>query len=612
MPISPEQIREILERTDLVALVSRHVELKRSGRSFKGLCPFHGEKTPSFHVNPERRSFKCFGCDAGGDAIAFEQRLSGRSFVEVVRSLAHEAGVTLEEREDPAARERAQLSEVSELARRHFEERLWSEAGRVGRDHLRERGVSEELAREFSLGYATLSWNDLASRLVREGILEWGARAGLCAPRRQADGYFDVFRGRLMIPIRSAEGRTLGFGGRILEEQVRPGGEPAPKYLNSRESPLYRKSEVLYGLDVAKDEIRRRRSAVLVEGYFDVIGLYSAGIKNAVALCSTALTAGHLSALSRADARELVLLLDGDAAGTRAVERLAGPILSAGASAKVASLPQGDDPDTFALREGAGAVERLIEGAPPLSRYLLDAALPRGHASSLEEKMAALARFKSVLGSMSPGVPKSLLIAELGSHLGLAESEVRSHLAQELRAPVRPKPAAPPTSLPAESLPDAHEEMFVALLIADPALRSDPELRFRDEMRSLELRLALESERPGESLAELPAELRAPIERRLKEIERTLVEPEARRRALKDTCRNMRLSRVEERIREKKAELAAAGDEEEVARLQVEHSQLSELRQRLKGRVAAGREVASGAALSQVRQEGAAEAIVRS
>jgi DNA primase len=587
MQIPPEKIQEILERVDLVALISRYVELKKAGRSFRGLCPFHGEKTPSFHVFPESRHFKCFGCDEGGDAISFLKRHGGLSFVDAVRELAKEAGVTLEERDDPAARERAQLLEASELARRHFEERLWtSPLAKLGREHLEQRGVGESLARQFCLGYALNSWNDLADRLVKEGILEWGARAGLCAPRKSGDGYYDVFRGRLMIPIRSPEGRTVAFGARLVEE-TRPGAEPGPKYLNSRESPLYRKGETLYALDLARDEVRRTRSAILVEGYFDVIGLFCAGVRNAVALCSTALTPGHLAALARADAKELILLFDGDAAGLKAVERLAAPILAAGVSARVASLPEGDDPDTYAMREGKSGVDALLKAAPPLSEHLLERALPRGRASGFEEKMAALARFRPLLEGMPLGMARALLIAQLAEHLGVSEGEVKAHLVAEARPPPRPAAFKAATQAPRRALP-APDAMFAALLLQEPPLKAEPDGRFL-ELLPIELRMLIEVDAGPSELGQLEEGLRKPVEQCLAEIGRMLTTPDLRRRALQDTSVALRLGRVEKRHKEVTLELEAAsraGDEEELKRLQRESIELNAERKRLKGRAA--------------------------
>ena len=237
--------------------------------------------------------------------------------------------------EDPSARERQHLREVTDLALEHFKGQLWHPAdGRVAREALAARGVSEETARSFGLGWAPEAWTRLSDVLLARGLLEFGIQAGLVQRRTRGDGAYDVFRGRLIIPIRAADGRPVAFGGRLLV------GDQGPKYLNSKESRLYNKSETLYGLDRARDEIRRRKSAVLVEGYFDVIGLHQAGVQHAVALCSTALTPGHLAQLQRVEARELVLLLDGDEAGRKAVERLAPALLAAGASTRVA-LPAG-------------------------------------------------------------------------------------------------------------------------------------------------------------------------------------------------------------------------------------------------------------------------------
>jgi len=589
MQIPPEKIEEILERIDLVALISRHVELKKAGRSFRGLCPFHGEKTPSFHVFPDSRHYKCFGCDEGGDAISFLKRHSGRAFLDVVRDLANEAGVTLDEREDPAARERAQLLEASELARRHFEERLWnSPLARAGREHLEQRGVSEALARQFCLGYALNAWNDLGDRFVKEGVLDWGARAGLCAPRKSGEGYFDLFRGRLMIPIRSPEGRTVGFGARLVET-TRPGAEPGPKYLNSRESPLYRKGETLYALDLARDEIRRTRSAILVEGYFDVIGLFAAGVRNAVALCSTALTPGHLAALARADARELVLLLDGDAAGLKAVERLAAPILATGVTARVAALPEGDDPDTFALREGKSGVDELLRTAPALSEHLLERALPHGRASGLEEKMAALARFRPLLEGMPPGMARTLLISQLAGHLGVSEGDVKAHLLAEAKAPARPARKAAPAAA-GKSLAPA-DALFAALIISEPSLLDETGGRFVD-LLPLELRVLVQSGAEAADLAQLDEGLKKPVEQCLAEIARTLSTPELRRRALLDSSVNLRLDRLEEHLRQTKLDLdaaiAAGADDEEIGRIQRQSIDLNAERKHLKGRSVRG------------------------
>lgn len=590
MQISPDKIAEILERTDLVALVSRNVKLRRSGGSFLGLCPFHAEKTPSFNVNPQRRFFKCFGCDASGDAISYVQRLQGLTFVEAVRLLAQENGIALDEQRDPAAEHRQRLLQTTSMAQRHFERCLWSEArAKPGRDHLAARGVSEVMARRFGLGYALDDWNDLTDLLVREGACDWAAEVGLIAPGKRGAGFYDTFRGRLTIPIRSAEGRTIAFGARLIEAS--PGRAPGPKYLNSKESPLYRKASTLYALDVARDAIRRRKTAVLVEGYFDVIGLYSAGVDNAVALCSTALTPGHLAALDRAGAQTLLMLLDGDAAGMRAVERLSGALLASGKTIRVATLPDGEDPDTFALREGPEAIEALLETAPPLSTHLLQALLPHAQSHTLEAKMAALGRLQKTLDEIPPGLAKSLFLSELASHLGVSETELRAHLRAD------PSPLtrhAPRQSAAARASQDrarqeraltAHEELFAALLIADPSLKSERDAQAIGELEHLSVRLLLEDKVPSEALDNIDPLIRKAIEARLAEIAATLDNREQRRQALCDAARRIRLQNIERLLADTKTRLLTAlegePDEEVIEQLQEEHRRLNDQRLQL-------------------------------
>ena len=288
-PLSEVRRRVVRGVLDLLLFQLPGVELKKSGRSYKGLCPFHGEKSPSFYVWPDEKRFKCFGCQAGGDAISFVQRLMGKTFLDTVRDLAKELGVDIEGAVDPGMLEKQQVKDATDYAATHFAERLWDPViGRHARDYLHSRGLTDDLIKSFGLGWAPLAWTELADQLRERGLLAFGEKAGLCSPRTKGEGYYDMFRGRVIIPIRSPEGRTIAFGGRLLE------GDDGPKYLNSKENRLYNKSDILYATDQARDEIRKKKSAVLCEGYFDAIGMHQAGVKNAVALCSTALTPGHL------------------------------------------------------------------------------------------------------------------------------------------------------------------------------------------------------------------------------------------------------------------------------------------------------------------------------
>ena len=593
MPIPEHTIDEILERVDLVSLVGRHVELKKSGKSFKGRCPFHEEKSASFYVTPELRRFKCFGCQAGGDAIAFVQRFLGKTFLDAVRDLAREVGVDLASAEDPSIRERQQLREVTELALEHFRQLLWHPAeGRLAREALAARGVSDETARSFGLGWAPEAWSRLADLLLARGLLEFGLQAGLVQRRSRGEGAYDVFRGRLIIPIRAADGRAVAFGGRLLV------GDQGPKYLNSRESRLYAKSEILYGLDRARDEIRRRRSAVLVEGYFDVIGLHQAGVRHAVALCSTALTPGHLAQLQRVEARELVLLLDGDDAGRKAVERLAPALLAAGASTRVALLPEGEDPDTFARNQGGEAVRALLEAAVPLSEHVFRTLLPEGRTATFERKMEALGRLRPVVAELPAGLLRSAFFSGLAAYSGLPAAELEAGLrgrATPLRPVPKPGAAAPAVARPAETRPvDRAEAALGALFLARPELiRGSAAADVLDEVLHPGLRSVLAQLRGGASPEEA-LDAAAPRLQAALQAAQGLLPRDAGQlpEAFEALCRRLKLARVKERldhIARATAVLVGAHElDEETKRLQEERGELLRLKRQLEAASAQG------------------------
>ncbi|HXL40640.1 MAG TPA: DNA primase, partial [Myxococcales bacterium] len=290
--ISDEKLQELRDRVDLVAVVQRRVPLKKSGHDWKGLCPIHGEKTPSFYVIPDKKMFHCFGCGVSGDAIKFVMQVEGRSFREAVEQLANEAGVDLTPPDPEEARRsarRAALAEVNEKACTFYERVLWEHPkGEIAREHLRKRGITEDTARAWRLGYSPNLWDSLIKSHALKGVdPHLAEEAGLGVPRKKGQGLYDRFRGRLMIPIRES-GRIVGFGGRLIE------GQSEAKYLNSPDTPLYQKGLTLFALDRAREAIRREAVALFVEGYFDAIGLHQAGVVTAVATCGTALTDKHL------------------------------------------------------------------------------------------------------------------------------------------------------------------------------------------------------------------------------------------------------------------------------------------------------------------------------
>src|SRR3982751_3235758 len=331
--ISDDKLQELRDRVDLVAVVQRRVPLKKSGHDWKGLCPIHGEKTPSFYVGPDKKMFHCFGCGVSGDAIKFVMQTEGRSFREAVEQLAGEAGVDLTPPDPAEARRSARrpsLAEVNEKACTFYERVLWEHPkGEVAREHLRKRGVTEDTARAWRLGYAPNLWDSLMKSHALKGVdPALVEEAGLGVPRKKGEGLYDRFRGRLTIPIRES-GRIVGFGGRLLE------GQSEAKYLNSPDTPLYQKGLTLFALDRARESIRREGVALIVEGYFDAIGLHQAGVQTAVATCGTALTEKQLELVTKGGARELVFIFDGDNAGIRAAQRASEIAAAAGAVARV-------------------------------------------------------------------------------------------------------------------------------------------------------------------------------------------------------------------------------------------------------------------------------------
>lgn len=396
MALPPAFLDDLRSRTPLHGLVGRKVRLNRNGRQWKGCCPFHNEKTPSFYVYDDH--FHCFGCGAHGDAIAFLMRAEGASFPEAVERLASEAGLEVPKpsRETRAREQRARdLHGVLLAAEAAFRARLHRPEGRPALDYLRRRGLTDETIARFGLGWSGEGRGALAAELKAEGIEPAQlVEAGLMKEREEGSGSLsDFFFNRVMFPIRDRRGRTISFGGRTL-------GDGQPKYVNGPETPLFQKRRSLYGLDLAREAAFRGARVVAVEGYMDVIALHQAGFGAAVAPLGTALTTEQLGALWQLSP-EPVLCFDGDAAGARAAARAAAialPLLAPERTLHLAALPAGEDPDTLLAKGGAGALRAVLDGARPLSAALYDllaegrpAATPEGRAA-LRNKLEAAAR----------------------------------------------------------------------------------------------------------------------------------------------------------------------------------------------------------------------------
>lgn len=353
--LHPDTIEEVKLRADILDVVSEHVVLRKRGKDYLGLCPFHEEKSPSFSVSPAKQMYYCFGCNAGGDAITFLKEFGKRSFSEVVLDLARRYQISVQTLEPEQRGElqrqlslREQLYEILALANQFFKHALLAPQGIVALNYLKEtRGLSDETIQNFQLGYAPDGWETLYRYLVEQKgkPLQQVLQAGLIKPRKEQNGYYDQFRNRLIIPILDSQGRVIGFGGRSLAEEQ-------PKYLNSPETPLFDKSKTLFALDQAKDAISKQDQAVVVEGYFDVIALHAAGIKNVVASMGTALTQAQIKQLLRyTESKQIILNFDADVAGKNAAERAIGeivPLVYGGqVQLKVLNLPDGKDADEF-------------------------------------------------------------------------------------------------------------------------------------------------------------------------------------------------------------------------------------------------------------------------
>lgn len=442
--IPPGFIHDLIARADIVELVGRYVQLKKAGINHKGLCPFHGEKSPSFIVSPTRQTYHCFGCGAHGNAVGFLMEHAGLSFPDAVRDLAQQLGMTVpEDDSSPAERERAAaqkqrqatLTEVLGKAAEHYRKALKADARAV--DYLKRRGLSGEIAARFGLGYAPPGWRSLASAFARydDPLLE---ESGLVIARPAEDGdegdakRYDRFRDRVMFPIRSVQGEVIGFGGRVLDQ-----GEP--KYLNSPETPVFSKGRELYGLFEARAAIRQRGYALVVEGYMDVVALAQAGFGNAVATLGTACTAEHVQKLFRFT-ESVVFSFDGDAAGRRAAGRALEaslPHASDTRSVRFLFLPPEHDPDSYVRELGPEAFERCVEQAVPLSRQLVEAAGEGCDLQTAEGRARMVAQARPLVEKLPAGVLRTQIVDAIAEAASLPREDLHRQWSGQ-----RPSPTA--------------------------------------------------------------------------------------------------------------------------------------------------------------------------
>jgi DNA primase len=416
-------IQDLLARVDIIDVVGRHVRLKKAGQNFLGLCPFHGEKTPSFTVSPSKQFFHCFGCGAHGSAVGFLMDLRGLPYIEAVRELAQQAGITVPEGSSDIEAQRrtnvtSALVEVLRQTADFYKRKLKSASDAI--EYLKGRGLTGATAARFALGYSPDAWQALREvfpdydepRLVEAGLVLVGDEG-----KR-----YDRFRGRVMFPIRNRRGAVIGFGARIIES-----GEP--KYLNSPETPVFHKGQELYGLFEAQEAIRRRQRAIVCEGYIDVIQLSQAGFEEAVAALGTAITSHHVSTLFRLS-DHVIFAFDGDAAGRKAARRALEatlPIIGDSKRASFVLLPESEDPDSLIKAHGARAFEDELSRALPLSRWLVKALSEGRNLDQAEDRASMLAEAKPMLEAMNAGALRLQLLQELAQASGTPSADVESY-----------------------------------------------------------------------------------------------------------------------------------------------------------------------------------------
>lgn len=480
--IPEDTIREIRERIDIVEVVSSYLPLKRSGANHLGLCPFHGEKTPSFNVNATRQIFHCFGCGVGGNVFSFLMRMEGLAFPEAVRRLGDRVGISIEEEvlspaEVQRREERERLIRVNEVACDFYHQLLLEDKDAVvARNYLRERGYDGDTARTFRLGFAPGRWDALSEHLAQKGFdPEWARDLGLTRPGKDGRGDYDLFRNRLLFPILDLNGKVAAFGGRVLDDSL-------PKYLNSSESPIYHKGRILYGLAQAREEMRRSDKVIVVEGYFDQMALYRAGFTNTVATCGTSLTEEHGRLLQRY-AKKVLLLFDQDKAGQKATFRAMDVLLPLGLSIAVVGLDPGEDPDSFVLKQGAEAFAARLQQARPVLEAYMDVELA-AHGDSIEGRARAAEEIVGRLRLVPSEIERSLYLQSLAQRTGLELNLLQQKSARSVAAPVAapaaqpPRPVAPPPGpqrgqVPVMSKEGKAQELLLRLMLEDGKVRDE-------------------------------------------------------------------------------------------------------------------------------------------
>jgi len=464
--LSEEKVSEIRDRSSILEIVSDYVNLKKTGKNHKGLCPFHSEKTPSFMVNEEKQIFHCFGCGAGGDVFTFLMKVGHFSFPQAVEELAKRYGVRLPPQEISPAKKKEMdkreiLFQINQMASEYFHDILSRHReGEEGRRYFSRRGVSEKIIQEHRLGYSLERWDGLVQHLQEKKVsLELARELGLIFPKKRA-GWYDAFRGRVLFPIFDLHQRVVGFGGRLIRE-----GEP--KYLNSPESSAYHKGEILYGLQVAKGYIPEKDCVIIAEGYFDLLTLHQFGLKHSVATLGTALTAHHIHILKRYT-KNLIIVFDADQAGIQANLRALPLFLEEEVSGKTIILPKDEDPDGFLRKENLEEFEKRAIHAVPLIDFFFEQLIKTHDTKSIDGKVKVAEEGMALIDKIPNKIRKNFYTKALAERLDLPESLLMEKLRSFPKD--RPKSEEDLKKQPVERSFPKSEEMVVRLMIHHPEL----------------------------------------------------------------------------------------------------------------------------------------------
>ncbi|MBD3287905.1 DNA primase [candidate division KSB1 bacterium] len=415
--IPEEKIAEIREATDIVDLISGYLTLKKRGKNYFGLCPFHQENTPSFSVDPTKQIYHCFGCHKGGNAISFLMEYEKMSFLEAVRYLAEKAGISIPQvrGSDSGSQEKEAIYYANKFAAEYYFKNLMSTAGKNAQSYLEKRGYGSEIIRKFGMGYALNEWDGLIKHAQRKSVtMDALHKAGLII-KKDNGRYYDRFRGRVMVPIISLTKKVVGFGGRIIIED-----EKAPKYINTPETPIYQKSNILFGLYQTRDFIREKDQAIFVEGYTDLLSLYKYGIKNVVATSGTALTIQQAQLIKRYTSN-IVLLYDSDSAGSAAAMRGADIFLSTGLEVKISTMPAGEDPDSYIRNHGAEKFTGIIDSALSLINFKIKILENQYDLSNMTNRARVIELLLESVSNVTDNIKKGLIVKQIAEYFGMEE-----------------------------------------------------------------------------------------------------------------------------------------------------------------------------------------------